>query len=148
MRVGEIRVSYEIAPDKCSDLPKLNKACIAEEFIRTKWEHDVTYIERMKCVFLNSVLRVIGYHNISKGSEFGTVQDVKRTVAIASNIPTCRAIMLFHNHPSGNNQPSESDKEITRRTREALKLIDIDLIDHIIITPDSFYSFAEEGDLR
>ena len=57
-----------------------------------------------------------------------------------------QGLIICHNHPSGNNQPSDSDKKITQKIREAAELLDMHLMDHIIITPhDGYYSFADDG---
>jgi DNA repair protein RadC len=52
---------------------------------------------------------------------------------------------MIHNHPSGQVKPSEADKQITRKVREAGSVLDIKLLDHLIITPETYYSFANEG---
>jgi len=55
------------------------------------------------------------------------------------------SIVLIHNHPSGNLQPSEQDKAITKKLREASKLLDLLLLDHLIISREGYYSFADNG---
>ncbi|MGL5049738.1 MAG: JAB domain-containing protein, partial [Fusobacteriaceae bacterium] len=56
-----------------------------------------------------------------------------------------KSVIITHNHPSGNSNPSKSDMELTEKIRETLNLIDIRLIDHIIVTRESYFSFLEEG---
>jgi hypothetical protein len=55
-------------------------------------------------------------------------------------------VIISHNHPSGNLQPSEADRQLTRRIKESLKLFDVMLIDHIIVTKGGYYSFAERSE--
>ncbi len=87
---------------------------------------------------------IISEHRISEGGIAGTVVDIKKIFKIALDDKAC-SIMMFHNHPSGNNQPSESDNRITRQISDAGKLIDINVIDHIIIAQQNYYSYADEG---
>ena len=74
----------------------------------------------------------------------GTVVDVRVIFQVAIKANTT-SIMLAHNHPSGNLQPSEADKRITEQVKEAGKLLDIPLLDHIILTSESYFSLADEG---
>lgn len=81
---------------------------------------------------------------ISKGGLSGTVIDVRIILKIAIDRLAC-SLILCHNHPSGNLIPSEADKEITRKIKEAGKHMDIPVLDHIIIGNESYFSFADEG---
>lgn len=87
----------------------------------------------------------IGYAKISQGGVTSTVVDVK---IIAKYVVETFAtgLIVAHNHPAGNNTPSSQDKEITRQIRDAVKLFDCRLLDHLVITKDNgYYSFNEEG---
>ena len=91
---------------------------------------------------------MLGWINLSNGGTTGTVVDVKVIYSIAL-ITITNSIVLAHNYPSGNAQPSETDKNITKVIFEAGKLFSIGLIDHIIITPDkNYYSFIYEGNIK
>jgi DNA repair protein RadC len=83
---------------------------------------------------------------ISKGSEAGTVVNFKEIVLQASRLKA-KGVIIAHNHPSGNNEPSHADKDITRKIKEVLTLIDSKLIDHVIICGNKYYSFADEGQI-
>lgn len=83
-------------------------------------------------------------YRLSAGGVSGTVVDVKMLVKEAVN-ELSSGVILFHNHPSGNLSPSEADKQVTNKVRNALNLMDIQLLDHIIIANNSYYSFADEG---
>lgn len=82
--------------------------------------------------------------NISQGGLSGTVADVKVIFAIA--LKACASgIVLSHNHPSGETEPSEDDIKLTHKLFEAGELLDIKILDHLIISSDGYYSFKDEG---
>ena len=83
---------------------------------------------------------------ISKGGVSGTVVDTKLIMKKALLL-LASSIVLVHNHPSGNTNPSEQDRIVTEKIKSACKLLEINLIDHIIIAGNSYYSFADELDL-
>jgi DNA repair protein RadC len=94
---------------------------------------------------MNRSNSVLGIMAVSKGGLSGTVTDVRLIFqgAIKAN---ASGIIVCHNHPSGNLKPSESDTKITRKIKEAGNLMDIQLLDHLILTMDgSYYSFADNG---
>jgi DNA repair protein RadC len=81
---------------------------------------------------------------VSQGGLSGTVIDVRIILKMALDKLAC-SIILCHNHPSGNLVPSEADKEITRKIKEAGKHMDIPVLDHLIIANDAYFSFTDEG---
>lgn len=116
----------------------------AADFIRRFYLDDIEIYESFYLLCLNRANKTIGYVKISQGGITGTVTDLRIILkyAIESLATSC---MVAHNHPSGNLQPSESDITITRRIKEAMQIMDISLIDHILLTSEGFYSFADEG---
>lgn len=82
---------------------------------------------------------------ISSGGVTGTVVDAKLIFKAVIATPKATTVMLAHNHPSGNKRPSEADKNLTKKLVDAGKTLDIKVLDHIIVTDDSYYSFADEG---
>jgi DNA repair protein RadC len=106
---------------------------------------DMNY-EEFWVLYLNRKNELIKPLQISKGGVAGTVVDVR---LILKSAIECLAsyIVLGHNHPSGNLKPSEADLKITKQIKEAAKLIDMQLIDHIIVGNNNYYSFADEGSL-
>ena len=110
------------------------------------WDLDsIEHIEEFRLLLLTRSNRVLGLASISKGGINGTVTDVRIILqyAIKSN---ASGIIICHNHPSGNLQPSESDQAITMKIKESAALMDVQLLDHlIIIAEDSYYSFADNG---
>jgi DNA repair protein RadC len=102
--------------------------------------------EEFWIILLNRANKIINWKCISEGGISGTVADPRRIfkTAIESN---AAAIILAHNHPSGNVQPSEADIKLTRKLRDAGILLDLPVIDHIIIGDENYYSFADQGEL-
>jgi DNA repair protein RadC len=100
--------------------------------------------EQFYVLFLNRANKVIKYERISQGGMNGTVTDVK--IILRKGLENkANGLILFHNHPSGNLNPSESDSIITKKIRDASALMDIQTLDHIIIGGKEFYSFADNG---
>lgn len=104
---------------------------------------DYTY-EVFAVVFLNQANKINRFEIISSGGITGTVADPRIILkkALENNAVS---IVLSHNHPSGNLRPSRADEELTQKIKEAAKYFDIKVIDHIIVSEDGFYSFADEG---
>ena len=100
--------------------------------------------EEFWIVLLNRSNKIIERQKISQGGISGTVTDVRLILRMALE-KLASSLILCHNHPSGNQQPSEADISITQKVKESGKLMDISLLDHIIITDGSYYSFADEG---
>lgn len=100
--------------------------------------------EEFWVLHLNRHNKIIHYERISQGGLTGTVIDV-RVILKKALEKLATSIIIAHNHPSGNLQASDSDRKITRQLREAAKLMEIPLLDHLIITQTGYYSFADEG---
>ena len=104
---------------------------------------DLPY-EEFWILLLNRANRVIDKIKISQGGISGTIIDPRIILKNAVD-RLASTIILCHNHPSGNLKPSDADIRITTKMKESSQLMDINLIDHIIITEDSYFSFADEG---
>jgi len=100
--------------------------------------------EEFWVLFLNRANIVIKKERISVGGISGTVVDSRIIFKKAMDL-LASSIILVHNHPSGNLNPSKADISVTNRLKEGGKLLDISVLDHLIITETSFYSFADEG---
>lgn len=98
--------------------------------------------EEFYMLLLNRANRLIGWYRVSQGGITGTVADIRIIFSIALKC-LASSIVVAHNHPSGNLQPSHADKDLTRKIKEAGELLDINLIDHMILTVDSSFSFAD-----
>jgi DNA repair protein RadC len=95
-------------------------------------------------VFLNRANKINHFEIISKGGITGTVAD-PRVILKKALEEDATSIVLCHNHPSGNLQPSRADEELTKKIKDAAGYFDIKIIDHIIVSEEGFYSFADEG---
>jgi DNA repair protein RadC len=100
--------------------------------------------EEFWVLYLNKANKLIEAEKISSGGLTGTVVDVKIIMNHAVQ-KLASAIALSHNHPSGNLQPSDADISLTRKMKDAGKLLDILVIDHLIIGDKNYYSFADNG---
>jgi DNA repair protein RadC len=109
-------------------------------------ENTMDYRETFIVLYLNRANQVLGYSVISQGGTSNTTVDIKMVIQTAL-LANASCIMLAHNHPSGNLHPSSDDNRITNRIIEAARLFDITVLDHIIITNESYYSFTDNGDI-
>lgn len=131
-----------------SDFPKEKVTSSREgaNFIRKFYSDDIEIYESMFLLLLNRANTTIGYAKLSQGGITGTVCDVKIVAKYCIDSLASSAIVA-HNHPSGQLKPSEADKKMTAQLKSALKLIDCNLLDHVILTSSDFYSFADNGEL-
>jgi DNA repair protein RadC len=95
-------------------------------------------------IFLNRANKINHFEIISKGGITGTVAD-PRIILRKALEEEATSIILCHNHPSGSLKPSQADEDLTKKIKEAASFIDIKVIDHIIVSEDGYYSFADEG---
>lgn len=102
--------------------------------------------EEFWILLLNRANRVIGRECISAGGVSGTVVDAKIVFRKALEYQAS-SLILAHNHPSGNLAPSTADRQLTTKLVQAGKHLDISVLDHLIVTNSSYYSFADEGDM-
>lgn len=100
--------------------------------------------EEFWVVLLNRRQELIRCKSVSTGGITGTLVDMKMVFGIAVSEKAC-GIILAHNHPSGGLKPSDADIKLTRKAVEAGKVLDIEVVDHIIVTDRGYYSFSDEG---
>lgn len=142
--ISEVQIIYKTKV-KASDRPQIKCSKDAYELFMESWDLDtIEHHEEFKLMLLTRSNRVLGIASISKGGINGTVTDVRIVLqyAIKAN---ASGLIICHNHPSGNLNPSESDTAITRKIKDSAILMDIQLLDHLIINTDSYYSFADNG---
>ena len=136
------------------ELGRRRKLAEIPEVVQIKCSKDVADIfqpilsdllhEEFWILFLNRSNRVINRMKLSQGGISGTVTDVRLVMKKAIET-LASGIIVCHNHPSGNLNPSESDSKITQKIKEAGSLLDIQLLDHLIISDKDYYSFADNG---
>ncbi|GAB2780215.1 RadC family protein [Salinimicrobium soli] len=100
--------------------------------------------EEFWIIYLNNANKVIDRFQLSIGGITGTLVDVRLALKKALEVGAV-SIILSHNHPSGNLNPSSSDKQLTQKLKTAGESLDIKILDHIIVTENSYFSFADEG---
>lgn len=125
---------------------KIRQSADAEKILRDiyKGVGSMGIFESMYALFLNKANVVIGYAKLSEGGISGTVLDNTILFKYAINC-LASGIILCHNHPSGNLNPSEADKKVTRSAVQAGQILKIAVLDHLIMTEDSYFSFADNG---
>ena len=100
--------------------------------------------EQFVVMYLNSSHKVLGIYAHSKGGITGTVADVRLILCTALKL-LATGIILAHSHPSGSLKQSKNDEILTKHFQKASNFLDIKLLDHLILTPDSYKSFVQEG---
>lgn len=143
-RVAEVELVYKTTV-KPSQRPKINSVKDSYELLKELWnENTIEMQEEFKVMLLNRGNKVIGVYEASAGGLTGTVADPRLILAAAIK-SLAVSIILSHNHPSGNLKPSRADEELTQKIKVAAAYHDIKVIDHIIISSEGYYSFANEG---
>lgn len=139
----EIRVTYSSGM-KMSERPQVNSSCSAFELVKPYFEGTMEAHESFVVLLVDRGNRLKGVYRHSTGGLHGTVADPKLVFAVALKTLSS-AIILVHNHPSGQLRPSEEDIRLTRKFVEAGKLLDLPVNDHLIVTAEGYYSFADQG---
>lgn len=116
----------------------------ASDFIKQFYNDDIDIFESCFILLLNQANYTIGYAKISQGGVTGTIVD-PRIVAKYAVESLATVVILAHNHPSGNLNPSSADKSLTEKIKNGLNMLDIRLVDHLILTDTDYYSFADNG---
>ena len=142
--VGEVELTYKSTSKARSKIYSSEDAY--KVLLPTYKEGTICYKEYFKVLFLNQSNQVLGYTLISESGITETCTDV-RVILQAALLTNSVAIILAHNHPSGNLKPSRQDMKITKQVKDAARLMRITVIDHLILTDEGYYSFADEGQL-
>lgn len=116
----------------------------AFKVIKQFYFDDIDIFESFFILCLNRNNQTIAYAKISQGGVAGTVVDIKLIAKYAINC-LASGVILAHNHPSGDLKPSNEDLAITKRIKEGLKILDISVLDHLILTSQGYLSFGDEG---
>lgn len=140
--LAEIEISYR-PKQKASELHKITTSSDAYDCLKDIFP-SLDYREYFYILCLNRNNKVLGYCQISAGGISGTIADVRMIMQTALKSNAC-SIILCHNHPSGNLNPSQADKDLTTKIVAAGKTLDIPVLDHLILTSETFFSFADDG---
>jgi DNA repair protein RadC len=98
--------------------------------------------EQFIAIYLNNNLNIIGFQRLSTGGLNSVTVDVRLIFATALKC-SATSVIIAHNHPSGNMNPSQADKQLTKKVGKGLNLLDIKLLDHVIVSSSDYYSFAD-----
>jgi DNA repair protein RadC len=140
--IAEVQISYS-SHVKAKDRMKVTGSKDAADAFRIFWPA-YEHIEFSYLLMLNRQNQILGYHQLSKGGMTGAVVDVRVIFQVA--LKSCAtSLILAHNHPSGNLDVSDADRKITNQIKQAGVILDIPLLDHLIMTTDSYLSMADEG---
>ena len=144
-QVNEIKISYK-EKIRAKDWTKITSSSSASKLLYSHWDKDtIEFQESFKILLLNNANKVKGIYDISKGGITGTLVDLRILFAVVLKSLSV-GIILAHNHPSGGLIPSNADKTLTTKIKDAAKLLDINVLDHIIINPKGeYFSFADES---
>lgn len=145
--VAEIQLKYIPTEIKARDYGKIRSSKDAYDFIYSLYNPDTIGLkETFMVIFLNRASNIIGYNIHSSGGIDSTVLDIRLICAAAIKC-AATSVIIAHNHPSGNLQPSEKDKKSTRNINKALEIFNICLLDHLIISPTKtqYNSFVDNG---
>jgi DNA repair protein RadC len=142
---AEVELIYK-SHIKASERFKITCSNDAYSILLKSWdENKIGFIEQFKILLLDRANKVMGIYEVSQGGTCGVVADVKLIFAAALKA-SAHGIILSHNHPSGNLNPSELDKQVTGKIKRAGELLEISILDHIIVTGEGYYSFADDGE--
>lgn len=143
--IREVKLSY-VKEHQLSEvnMAKIRSSRESADILRGIWADDLDMIERFYVLYLNNANQVVSVSLVSMGGITGTVVDPRIVFATALNC-LATAIIIAHNHPSGTLSPSMADDRLTKKIQEAGRLLDITLLDHIILTEESYFSYCDEG---
>ena len=143
-KVAEVELVYK-SKVKASERPQIASSKDAYEVLQAIWEDGkLDLVEQFKVLFLNRANRVLCVYNVSSGGITGTVADPRLIYSAALKVNAV-SLVLCHNHPSVYLKPSRQDEELTQKIKGAGAFLDIKVLDHLIVSCDGYYSFADEG---
>lgn len=151
--IGEAKAITIVAALELGKRRKLSEALVSPQITSSKDVYDIFHPiladlkhEEVWVLFLNRANKVVKNIQISKGGMTATVVDI-RLIMKEGIQSLASAMVLCHNHPSGNTHPSDDDDQITKRLKDAGHIMDIRLLDHIIVCDNSYYSYMDTGRL-
>lgn len=140
-QVNEVTMVYR---NKVDTKPMVTTSAHAYDILQPFYEQCMELYEEFWVILLDRGNRAKAVYQVSKGGMHGTVCDPKLVFAAALK-SAASSIVLSHNHPSGQLRPSEEDIKLTRKLAEAGKFLDLPIMDHLILSPTGYYSFADNG---
>lgn len=143
--IPEVEIFVKFKKEEGTKLYKLTSVKECADMVRKIFNADtIEWVEEFLMICLNRNNELLGFYKVSKGGMASTQVDV-RVICTAALQTMAHSVIVAHNHPSGNTKPSDSDISLTERLSDAFKILDIKLVDHLILTTDSYFSFNGEG---
>ncbi|HMH32129.1 MAG TPA: JAB domain-containing protein [Puia sp.] len=143
-KVAEVELVYK-SKVKSSERIQITGSKDSYEVFSALWNDDELELrEQFKTIYLNRANKIVGFYEVSSGGITATIADTRLILKAALDVLAC-SMLLAHNHPSGNLKPSKADEELTQKIKFAAEFHDIKLLDHIILSDEGYYSFADEG---
>ena len=140
--VGEARTTYKAV--KRAEAVKVTRSRDAADYLRPFYDEFIDTREEFRIIYLTRQNHIIASECISTGSAIATVVSLQM-IARTAILLNAQGVILSHNHPSGITTPSDADRKLTRKAIDGLKLLDINVVDHLILTHNNYLSFADEG---
>ena len=146
-KVNVVSLCYKQKYDT-TEYPIINNSKKAADILYESWDKDtIAFEEQFKVLYLNRRNQVIGLYTVSVGGLTGTVVCNKKILACGLKI-VASGMIIAHNHPSGNKMLSEQDRILTKSLQECGRIMNINVLDHIIVLPNGDYtSFADNNEL-
>lgn len=140
--IAEIEVSYSSGK---KGEETVSNSRDAYQILLDHWNSKTIELqEEFKVLLLNNANVALGIFNMSKGGGRGTIVDIRLMLGVVLKSNSTN-IIVAHNHPSGNLNPSQLDKTLTKKLKKACDFVDIKLLDHIIVTRNGYFSFNDES---
>lgn len=148
MKTKDYAVKYTLHASTNNDFKKvtISNSADAASYAKAFYFDDINIFESCFILLLNRANKTTGYAKISQGGIVSTVVDVKIIAKYAVDA-MASGVILIHNHPSGTLTPSASDIQISGQLKKALKILEIELLDSIILTDSGYYSLLDNGKL-
>ena len=143
-KLSELKVTYRRS-GRASDRKRMTGAMSAADYLKSVWDRDrIELVEEFLMLCLDGANRPIGWLKVSTGGLAASQVDIRVVLSIALQTASS-SLIVAHNHPSGELSPSPEDIVVTNRLKEASALVGIRLLDHLIITKESWFSFLDHG---
>jgi DNA repair protein RadC len=145
--VSEVETVY-ITKIKNSELKKITKSSECANIFRSipEYAENIDYCEYFYAMYLNRANAVLAVMKISMGSSTGSIVNIQKIIKSALDF-NAKSVVISHNHPSGNLTASNEDINVTKKIKNALSFFEMNLLDHIILSSESYYSFVDNGEI-
>lgn len=141
-KIREVDITFK---EEKLHFKQIRSSSDAYKFVRDVLFKDLEIQEHFIVLFMDHSNTITGYYRHTKGTINSTSVDIEVILAVAIKTLS-KAMIVSHNHPSGNKNPSEADRRMTKQLKQAASIFGISVLDHIIATKDNYYSFADNGE--